>query len=288
MVFPSEWEYRETTGRDYGIDMVIELFCEGVGTGTSLNLQIKGTRSAIESIDGFVSFDIPVSTLKYSEEFLTPMVLVFCSTTTQPVLAYYIWLQEYINIVLDPENPNWRSNKASVRLKIPADNAMPGRKSHLAFIANHPKRISDWCRIGQVLYQLRKSFWSTHVDDWTVADLKNAKEALENALSLNALFSDRNWSWGQLQRRFTIEPALKAAQLLIRGGPFTIGEVESTNLSLSCDAVEAVGNGDERLLEIMLRSTLAAAEDKLFAALATSNDYELKRTHWKSAGEHDF
>ena len=41
-IFPNEWEYREVTGRDYGIDMEIELFEKDNPTGQILLLQIKG------------------------------------------------------------------------------------------------------------------------------------------------------------------------------------------------------------------------------------------------------
>jgi len=40
---PRQWEFRESTGRDYGIDMSVEIFEEGRPTGKILFLQIKGT-----------------------------------------------------------------------------------------------------------------------------------------------------------------------------------------------------------------------------------------------------
>ena len=44
---PAEWEHRELTGRDYGIDMTVEIFESGEATGRYLQLQIKGTGSSV-------------------------------------------------------------------------------------------------------------------------------------------------------------------------------------------------------------------------------------------------
>ena len=75
---PSAWEYRETTGRDYGIDMTVELFEKGSPTGNSLLLQIKGTENLITGRDETIVFDMPVNTLKYSELFVVPVLLIIC------------------------------------------------------------------------------------------------------------------------------------------------------------------------------------------------------------------
>ncbi len=97
-VLPASWEHRELTGRDYGIDMSIELFKSGHATGSYLLFQIKGTKSDIENNINELKFDLPVRTLKYSELFISPLLLVICPVYIEPPVFYYLWLQEYIRL----------------------------------------------------------------------------------------------------------------------------------------------------------------------------------------------
>jgi hypothetical protein len=115
LVLPREWEYREKTGRDYGIDLEAEIFEDQKPTGQILMFQIKGTEKTIEFRDGLAAFDVPTKTLMYSECFVTPILLAICPVNNSKHIFYYIWLQDYIKTVLDFDNKNWRENTFTTR-----------------------------------------------------------------------------------------------------------------------------------------------------------------------------
>ncbi len=152
---PVSWEHRELTGRDYGIDMTIELFKSGNATGSFLLFQVKGTQCEIDSNKKELIFDLSVRNLRYSEFFIFPLLLVVCPVNNEPPGFYYLWLQEYIKIVLDYDNQNWRRNKRKVRVRIPIENRMPGKEDKLLFIANFPRRLFDWSQIGRILHEMQ-------------------------------------------------------------------------------------------------------------------------------------
>lgn len=49
MKFDRNWEIRDVTGRDFGIDKIVERFENGRATSEMLILQIKGTETLIDS-----------------------------------------------------------------------------------------------------------------------------------------------------------------------------------------------------------------------------------------------
>jgi hypothetical protein len=138
--FPAMWEHRELTGRDYGVDMILEIFKEDIPTGCFLSLQIKGTAQIIEENVTEIKFDLPINTLRYSELFISPVLLVFCPINDPQERVFYLWLQKYINVVLNFENPGWKNNSATVRVSIPINNIVSKDIDKLLWIANNPKR----------------------------------------------------------------------------------------------------------------------------------------------------
>lgn len=284
-VLPASWEHRESTGRDYGIDMTVELFESGNATGAFLLFQIKGTRSEIDCDITKFAFDVPVRTLKYSELFIAPVLLVICPVETEPPIFYYLWLQEYIRIVLNHDNPNWRSNKVTVRVKIPIENRMPGKEGHLAFIANFPRRIFDWSQVGRIQHELQwEVSWLSDNRQLDREVIQKILGLFEEARDLPGIFGDSNWHWAQFMRRHFVEPGIRAAKLLLRGGPYTRMEVESMEPQKIVADIEL----DQELLQFLIRSQLRSSAQQMSAALATGNDYGLKRTTWQVAGDHDF
>ena len=83
--FSSNWELRDLTGRDFGVDKIAERFCNGYTTSELLMLQIKGTESYIDETNPRFSLD--TKTLIYAEMFSVPFLLVFCSVTIVCVLS---------------------------------------------------------------------------------------------------------------------------------------------------------------------------------------------------------
>ncbi|QDT42546.1 hypothetical protein Pan241w_26310 [Gimesia alba] len=287
---PDAWEHRESTGRDYGIDMTIEIFKEGCSTGNQLELQIKGTEKLIDDKEDVYDFDMPVKSLRYIENHHYPVLLVICPVNRPTPMFYYVWLQDYIQVVLEKENPEWRLNRSTVRIKVPIQNSMPGNEKHLSYIANHLRRVSDWKRLGAILHEFKQVFWSNDVGDWSKAEIAEAKRLLEKALELDAIFGDPPYAPGQLQKIITIDPAIKAAELLLRGGPFTVEEVRSVGTELTDDALRLMNDETVELdiAEMSIKFVLSHTENRLSSALSTANDNSLKYLVWKQRGEHDF
>lgn len=277
LAFPAEWEHRELTGRDYGIDMMIEIFSNGVATGRNLLLQIKGTTEDV-SKKNRICYDVPVKTLKYSEMFLTPVLLVICPVNDIQCEFYYLWLQEYIKVVLDHDNPNWRLNRTTVRVQIPKRNFMPGDEDKLNFIAGFPKRIFEWCQFARICreleYDLNNYFVSDDMSPEEFVDInafnevKNqAKEYLlriinniNKIIQLESIFNEKNWVHPQYILKNTITPVLTIAKKLY-------------NDSIE-DKVEA-------------KCALARIRC-IFDLLGLYNDYDFSRALWEYDGEHIF
>ena len=48
--------------------------------------------------------------------FSPPVILALVPVNLTPPRFHYVWLQEYVRVVLDHDNPTWRLNTATVRL----------------------------------------------------------------------------------------------------------------------------------------------------------------------------
>lgn len=278
---PLEWEHRELTGRDYGIDMVVEIFGSGTSTGNELYLQIKGTTRTLDTSGLAFPYDVPVRTLRYAEAFLVPVLLVVCAVRESAPKCYYVWLQEYIRAVLEHENPGWRQNRATARVYVPIGNTMPGNEGHLRHISNYPRRLHDWGHVGRILHELRSCCSQDEIHEWSEDQIRAAKSALGAALQLRGLFGDADWKWGWLIRTDVVESGIMAAELLLRGRPFAVEEVRSC-----CSGIPDGVN--QEYLERQLRLVLVTTGDRLLAALAQANDYRLSHSLWTETGDHDF
>jgi len=130
--FPKNWEHREFTGRDYGIDLFVEIFDTNIPKGNMIAIQLKGTEKDFAKK---LTIDFPVNTLKYSELFQSPVILMICPINDINNRVYYLWLQEYINVILNFEKPDWRENKKTIRLNIPPENIVSNNIEKIEFIA---------------------------------------------------------------------------------------------------------------------------------------------------------
>lgn len=277
LAFPAAWEHRELTGRDYGIDMIIEVFRDGVATGNSLSLQIKGTSKDIRDVNR-VMYDVPVNTLKYSEMFIAPVLLVVCPVEDGQNGFYYLWLQEYIKVVLDHDNPNWRQNTSTARVYIPKNNYMPGDENKLAFIAGFPKRIFEWCQFARICEDLRYDLNSYFETDDMVSDdfidikdyedvkmqakddLMQVIKKINEIIQLESIFNEKDWKAPKHVLNDTILPALAVANDLYN------------------DSVE-----DKRNARIILANL-----SSISSLLGIYNDYSFSRVLWEKDGQHNF
>ena len=78
--------------------------------------------------------------------FTVPFVLVFCDVLN-PEKCYYLWLQEYIQVRLNYENPNWRKQQTNT-LYFPPENILGTKRAeeHLAYISGFPKFKESWIK----------------------------------------------------------------------------------------------------------------------------------------------
>jgi hypothetical protein len=292
-LLPSSWEHRESGGRDYGVDMNIEMFKGGRATGNTLLLQIKGTTKAIDGGATLISFDLPVSTLKYSELFAVPFLLVLCPVNDDPKCWYYLWLQEYIEVVLNFEAPNWRANKTTARVKIPSENRMPGRQADLESIADEPARIKSWGRLAHIIHEL--NWMLTDLDIETdqrpsrKVDFKRAKSLLNELKQLRGLDTHSNYGLMQVG---AIEPLEQVLGLLKRRKPITQGDLQGV-FSFNNEGLREYEKDHDPESIMWLMKTLAihrieAAMSSLPASLSQYFDVRLRNTLWRHSGLHRF
>jgi hypothetical protein len=272
LVLPDEWEFRETTGRDYGVDMIVELFEDGLPLGRTLLFQIKGTEKPID-VGTVIPFDLPVNCLKYAELFVSPVLLIICPVSATPACFYYVWLQEYARIVLSVENPDWRLNKSTVRIHVPVSNKMPDDRGKLLFIANFPQRLFDWGQVGRIQHELQRVSAFLDDEEPSVDELNKYVALMEDLRGLSGIFGDRHWKWAQNILLDVIEPTIAATRLHLRNPNWNISEMSiaiGRQIPPLRIPVPEMRGG-------FLTELLASTAQRLSAYLAIGNDYRLKR-----------
>ena len=88
--------FRELTGRDYGIDGIIELYEKKNVTGKIAYVQIKGTEKKIKPLllrEHIISCPITTSSAEYAFQNNIPFILIYASTQDENMF-YYVCLQE--------------------------------------------------------------------------------------------------------------------------------------------------------------------------------------------------
>lgn len=120
-VFPSEhWEYHELTGRDNGLDCIIELVENEEWSNKKIEGQIKGTRSPKLLSNGKeFSLEISVKTILYGLSSSCAFVIFFVDVENQ--LVYYLPIQDYF--ISRPElYKKLIGNSSSINVHIPCNN----------------------------------------------------------------------------------------------------------------------------------------------------------------------
>lgn len=115
--------YREITGRDYGIDGIIELFDNGNVTGKFALAQIKGTSHKIiplKSAPDYVSCTISSSNANYALQNRMPVILFYVSIEADEAddCIYFMDIRQAIN---DKERKKITKQK-NITIRIPIDN----------------------------------------------------------------------------------------------------------------------------------------------------------------------
>ena len=204
---PEEWVVH-SYGSDYGIDCVVELFDYvdenrdiAETLGENFFVQLKGsnrieytTRRAygrgniakgdlVEDKTDYV--DIPVAKFKLEmSEILTvqamgvaiPVLLILVDTDLRK--AYFICLNDYIDKVLIPEDPDYL-NKASKVIYIPLSNEIVNTEDNLVPLRAYGKRSKMYGAFGTFNYQLREI--------WRIQGLSAAPHAVPHEQAVNMI-----------------------------------------------------------------------------------------------------
>lgn len=154
--FPDHWVVRELSERDYGTDLIIEIFLESgkdkhehtvyESSGCICNIQVKGTNESlnISKSDSSVHYSFSKKSLLYIERFATPFLLIRVDVSDDKAETYYVWLQRYIKDVLDLDHPDWRAEEQeSFTIKIPVENSLINNPNKIERIASRIKYIEE-------------------------------------------------------------------------------------------------------------------------------------------------
>lgn len=188
-MFPVEWVVREYTP-DYGIDLAVELFEEYennyITTGEHVYFQIKGTeelkkgklkvneRSNVEKIYtekelykeiDVVKFSIETALLGTVEKMgsAVPVLLVVVDIINK--IAYFICLNDYIEKIIIPNNPNY-TEQESIVINIPISNSIENDKD-INPIRWYAKRAKLFALFSKANYQNSEL---KYIDDMNLAD----------------------------------------------------------------------------------------------------------------------
>ncbi len=286
--FPPEWEWREPTGRDYGIDAEVEPFEQGETLGRVLLLQIKGRRQQMPALASELPIAVRTSFLGYAERFISPFILVVCPLMNTPPRSRFIWIQEYVRVRLPLDIPGWRS-RAQVTLRLPGSNEMPGAAARLRYVANYPQRLESWGHLAQLQNDLRRAAriarnLIANGGSPSLADRKVFRRLLVAAFLLPGLFVDQQNVLAQVTRDEALRPGLRAARMLIAGPPYS--QVSIGNLGWN--HIGPVGYAQTGNLELDLVLRLEAVGEQLSSYLAVATDSQEKQSVWTQQGFHEW
>lgn len=113
--------YREISGRDYGIDAVVELFEEGNITGKFALLQIKGTGKKIVPLkrSNEISCKISSSNALYAYQDRIPVILIYASTQEEGNFFF-----ADLRTAIKKENKKKiHNNQKEITVRIPLNNS---------------------------------------------------------------------------------------------------------------------------------------------------------------------
>lgn len=200
---PDHWVVRDLTERDYGIDLMIEIFAEDGydsnnhknynATGRICYLQVKGTNSELKLTKNTVSFKVEKKALLYVERFATPFLLIRTYTNENENKVFFLWMQRYIIDVLDEKDADWRvSNQTYFNVRIPKSNLLPTNAEKVEKIAGKIKYLEEFAefyeRFNLIHTEYKYRFINGAFDDelfeYVIKQLKRIKN-LTTLLSLN-------------------------------------------------------------------------------------------------------
>lgn len=208
---PDHWVVRELTERDYGIDLLVEIFeMSGTdgnkndryhSTGNVLYLQIKGTDEELKiDSDENITMRLKQNNILYFEKFAVPILLVRVSTTNKSSDIYFLWIQKYIKSRLNIEVPDWKDrpktkkgNFPDFKFEIPVENSLQKNLYKLSVIASKNKYMEElvefmdlYHSIDEILDALAEGYYEQNHDALVkVKELALSLQSLKTLYRLN-------------------------------------------------------------------------------------------------------
>ncbi len=193
---PIEWVVRSLTERDYGIDLMVELFdIDGSdkkgkvkyrSTGWTALLQIKGTEAKQKRSKKGMPIDLDVDFLLYAERFALPFVLLYVYVGDGNPTIHYLWIQRYIKDVLDEDYPKWRT-KETKRIHIPKQNVLPSNLKKLIVICSYYRYLEESAEYIDVYSDLRYYIHHASVGQLTASEIDDFIKLLVRVSRLHTL-----------------------------------------------------------------------------------------------------
>lgn len=202
-VLPDYWVVRELTERDYGTDLLIEIFDRYgeagsyFATGSILNFQVKGTTTKLKfnQIDSTVSFTLKTSFLKYVQKFPSPFILALVDLSKTEGKIYFLWLQRYIYDVLDEKKPDWReSGQKTITVRIPSSNILPQKLDKLKSIADHLPKLEQLVKYTEIYTTLESALLALAANgyDSTQDSIRYLKTQIKKIMRLETLLNNND------------------------------------------------------------------------------------------------
>lgn len=194
-VLPKEWVVRDLSERDYGIDLLVEIFSEDkkgdfLSTGITFWAQLKSWDRNFPNSNGQLRLN--KSFLSYAESFPNPFLVFYIDIVNRSM--NYIWVQQYLHSK-HSRVPNMKN--ASMKIDFPDENKL--------FICNCPYNYHNPCncnsfelerikKIAEVLHAERElTFMGAHANS-----IKNCVDIMNDKNSFHHNFYVKATTKGQL------------------------------------------------------------------------------------------
>lgn len=232
-IFPNNWVIREYNP-DYGIDLSVELFDENYRTkGEHILFQVKGTkklnkktlkifsRKNVEKsyeIDNknyietdVIQYPIDVDLLVTVERMGGAILVLLSVVDINQKEAYFVCLNDYIEKVLIPKNPDFYSQE-KITIYIPIENKINTNKGR-KIIEWYGKRAKLYAFFNKVNYQLKELDYHTNLE---YIDLTNHFFKILSRLDI----------WSEAEDLLMFKILIKDIEYYLEKGITRIGEKE--------------------------------------------------------------
>lgn len=122
-----DWLIRGLDERDYGIDLMFEVFNGKHATGRMAFVESKGTEEKFKKNDQgeIILNGFPTKTINYALKIRTPFFAFYTSNATRE--TYFIWLQRYAITKLSQATSKWKEQETNT-LYFPKENSLSNHK----------------------------------------------------------------------------------------------------------------------------------------------------------------